>query len=265
MSSIIDALKKSDDNRNADDSSSVNQIKFSDNEPPTSRKGFWLLVIILLLVAGGVFAWQQGWHNTIVANTKSLMGSDPQTSINTSSEPQISKPQQSTTPEKSTLENQNKLVPPKTTTVIDRAAKQRNQEHTAQQTKKTEMANIESPDIKATGIKVDESIDEIVPVEMKKDSTIVANKTSKSKNSKEPQLKQDYLLVHQIPFEIRKNIPPIKLSIHIYDPEPENRMVLMNGVKLGVGDVIEELVEIKDITKEGVVLKFESVEFLVPK
>ncbi len=81
----------------------------------------------------------------------------------------------------------------------------------------------------------------------------------------EPTLKQDYLLVHQIDFETRKNIPVIKLNIHIYDPDPENRMVILNGVKYATGDIIDELVTVEEINQQGVVLKFESVTFLIPK
>ena len=110
----------------------------------------------------------------------------------------------------------------------------------------------------------DPTADEITLISDKKAEEA---KVAEADNRKmlEPKLTQDYLLIHQIDFEIRKNIPPIKLNIHIYDPDPANRMIIMNGVKFVTGDMIEELVKVKEIVKEGVVLEFENMRFLVPK
>ena len=76
MSSIIDALKKSDNNRTNESGANVNQIKFGHQPAPKSRRGFWLLVALLLLVVLAVFAWSQGWHHSVINQTKSWLGSD---------------------------------------------------------------------------------------------------------------------------------------------------------------------------------------------
>ncbi|VAW45185.1 hypothetical protein MNBD_GAMMA02-1037, partial [hydrothermal vent metagenome] len=77
MSSIIDALKKSDNNRTTESGANVNQIKFGNEQQPKSRRGFWLLVALLLLVVFGVFAWTQRWHHSAIAQAKSWFGSEP--------------------------------------------------------------------------------------------------------------------------------------------------------------------------------------------
>ncbi len=277
MSSIIDALKKSDNDRNTGDKATVNQIKFSDEPPQKSRKGFWILVIFLLLVASGVFAWQQGWHHSIINKVNNILKpSEPSNSAPTNPKT-VATPNnknlneaENKTSAKPNNKSANKLVPPKANDIKAKTAatKQQAQDKVKKQTDAAkEQTNTDtipavekvtdSEDVRANGAEPQE---EIVPIK----STKKATEPTHNK-ALEPELKQNHLLVHQIPFEIRKNIPPIKLNIHIYDPEPENRMVLLNGVKYSVGDLIEQLVEVKEITQEGVVLKFENVEFLVPK
>ena len=60
-------------------------------------------------------------------------------------------------------------------------------------------------------------------------------------------------------------MPKIKLNIHVYDENPKNRIVVINGVRFAIGDLIEETVLVKDIVRSGVVLEMEDKEFLVPK
>ncbi len=282
MSSIIDALKKSDKNRTNESGANIDQIKFGNEPPPKSRRGFWLLVILLLLVAGGVFAWSQGWHHIAIAETKNFLGLDPTKSVfasKTETKPdavtQISK--QKNTEEKS--KRNNKLTPPKPNEVKAKsiAAEQekiaienkRRQQVEANALRGSEKAT-GSDDTKTNALK----IDEIEPVKSNKPTAQVdvndairesELKAKQNRQDLEPTMKQDYLLVHQIDFELRKNIPPLKLNVHIYDPEPENRMVILNGVKYVTGDSIEELVSVEEINQSGVVLKFENTQFLIPK
>lgn len=267
MSSIIDALKKSDKDRNHDQANSVNSIKFTDEKPKKSRKGFWLLVFILLLIAGGVFAWQQGWHHGAISKLKNMWSTPTinQTAKNNAD----SQPKTASKPisEKPTAQ---KLVPPKASDVKAKTTETKQRETVSREDKPRTQPIKDRGEKPAAKTKPD-SVATTGPTSRPKPKTDEQPKTvkpvteTKPDKSLDPKLKQDHLLVHQIPFEIRKNIPPIKLNIHIYDPEPENRMVLLNGVKYAVGDLIEEVVEVKDITQEGVLLKFESVEFLVPK
>lgn len=279
MSSIIDALKKSDDNRNTDGKSQVNAIKFSEQAKQNSRKGFWALVIVLLLVAGGVFAWQQGWHEKalgVIASSWSGDEQTPQVVAEDGSDKatnKVDEPQDNSTAA-------NKLIPPKTQAIktISAASKttvssadsepnvvkptdDRSKSQSAQRTKPSTEQQIKQQKDEMTIIAKREA-NTAKPTELE---PVKNNKPAAKNKAESSSLQQDYLLVHQIPFETRKNIPPLKLSIHLYDPEAENRMIFLNGTKYGVGDLIEEVVEVIDITQEGVVLKFENLEFLVPK
>ncbi len=76
---------------------------------------------------------------------------------------------------------------------------------------------------------------------------------------------QEHLYVHQLPFSIRRHLPRIKLSVHVYDPDPKNRLAIINGLSLAIDDVIEDTVRVSDITEEGVILEFEGTTFMLPR
>lgn len=279
MSSIIDALKKSDKNRTNENKSGIDEINFSDTNKPKNRRGFWLLVLFLLVVAAGVFAWQQGWHHKIL----SVMDNNEQTTESAVPKPTVSKTKDSKqTPkvaqkdkEPATVKNQtakNQLIPPQQKTIKEKAELARKKALSG--VKDTQLNNNKKPTEElATLAKVDtksEALKEVEAPAINQEQNNTENPTKKpitkqDKSSLEPALKQDYLLLHQIDFAIRKNIPKIKLNIHIYDPEPENRMVLINGERYNIGDQIEDVLTVTDIVQEGIVVSYENIQFLIPK
>ena len=282
MSSIIDALKKSDHNRTNETGAQVNQIQFGQEPPPKSRRGFWLLVMLLLLVAFGTFSWTQGWHHIAINKTKNILGLDP-TNSSFASNDQSDSEAPNTDIDQNNIKNatkplpkdNQKLTPPQTDEVKAKSLatiESNTQDENQKQQQLEVIASREAGNEKQQNTDKISKSDELNPKTNTDDTDtvdITTEKTAmvakKKRNALEPALKQDYLLIHQIDFEIRKNIPPVKLNIHIFDPVPENRMVVLNGVKYATGDLIEEIVEVEEINREGVVLNFENIKFLIPK
>ncbi|MCB1581726.1 MAG: general secretion pathway protein GspB [Marinicella sp.] len=286
MSSIIDALKKSDQNRNNEQTAGVNNISFSDNPPPKSRRGFWLLVTFLLIVAGGVYAWQQGWHYQLKAylTQNDSTATEPQADLKPVRQNKASaKPANSsqTTQPKSSTGNQ--LTPPKQSDIkakSEQIQKEKLTQNAPDELKTISKNNRSTKPLKSTheaSVNADNSeLTQHKPKQTKQDNDLVVKKAEPTPSSDsdsvtvkkkplEPTLKQDYLLLHQIDFAIRKNIPPVKINIHIYDPDPENRMVLINGERYNIGDSIGDVLTVSDIVKEGIVVSYENLRFLIPK
>jgi len=272
MSSIIDALKKSDQNRNGDSEATVNQINFSENPAPKSRRGFWLLVGFLLLVALGAYAWKQGWHHSLMEQVNTWTQSTEATNTAETTVQQAKTTETEPTVVAQSDEKQadnNKLIPPKQSEIKTASIEQ---EKARQQNK----ATVQNPTVEAapqqkakpTVTKKDQTVAEAKPVTQPTTKPVKKQRKDKGDGNKkalQPRLQQDYLLLHQIDYAIRKNIPPIKVSIHIYDPDPDNRMVLINGDRYNVGDSIESTLTIEEIVKEGIVVSYENIKFLIPK
>lgn len=59
------------------------------------------------------------------------------------------------------------------------------------------------------------------------------------------------------------SLPPAELNLHVYDPNPAARFVLLNGQRLREGEVSREGLTVERITPEGVVLRFGNASFAV--
>ncbi len=76
---------------------------------------------------------------------------------------------------------------------------------------------------------------------------------------------QKYRYFYQLPFAVRKQLPALTLSIHVYDQNPAHRLVVINGLDLGIGDTLEGSdVVVKDILPEGALLQAGGEVFLLP-
>lgn len=69
----------------------------------------------------------------------------------------------------------------------------------------------------------------------------------------------------ELPDSVREVIPVIKFSVLVYDKNPPNRFVLINGERLGEGDSFQQGVEVKEIRRDGVIFSYRLYQFLVEK
>ena len=60
------------------------------------------------------------------------------------------------------------------------------------------------------------------------------------------------------------HIPPLRLDLHVYAARPEERFVMINMKKLREGDSLPEGVRVEAITPEGAVLSYSGSRFLLP-
>lgn len=71
-----------------------------------------------------------------------------------------------------------------------------------------------------------------------------------------------HLRAWELPLSVRRNLPELDLSIHVFSPVESERFVLINGERYGPGDSIGE-VEIVDISRDGAIVDFRSHRFLL--
>jgi general secretion pathway protein B len=61
------------------------------------------------------------------------------------------------------------------------------------------------------------------------------------------------------------SLPQLRLDLHVYAARPEERFVMINMHKLREGDSLPEGVHVDSITPEGVVLSYSGSRFLLPR
>lgn len=69
----------------------------------------------------------------------------------------------------------------------------------------------------------------------------------------------------ELPYAVRKDIPPIVLTLHVYASDPAARFVVIDGERHAEGDTIVDDLILREIRPEGVVLEFHGQRFTWPR
>ncbi len=73
----------------------------------------------------------------------------------------------------------------------------------------------------------------------------------------------EYLRVWELPLSIRRNLPALSLTIHVFSERPEERFVLINGERFISGEEVGEGVRLVDIRREGALVDYRDYRFLL--
>ena len=69
----------------------------------------------------------------------------------------------------------------------------------------------------------------------------------------------------ELPFGVRKSLPELKLSMHVYAGEPSQRFVVLNDSRLTEGEKTNDEIFVREIRPDGVVLEFQNQRFFYPR
>lgn len=65
--------------------------------------------------------------------------------------------------------------------------------------------------------------------------------------------------------DVAANVPQLRLDLHVYADKPADRYALVNMHKVHEGDVLPEGPRVREITRDGVVLRYQGSEFLLSR
>jgi len=91
-------------------------------------------------------------------------------------------------------------------------------------------------------------------------SSIPASQPTK-KDPPEPKLQS----VHELPVNIQQSLPGIAIAAHIYSSDPASRMTIINNKSLREGQAVGAGLVLEEITRDGVILKFQGQRFHLGK
>jgi general secretion pathway protein B len=72
-------------------------------------------------------------------------------------------------------------------------------------------------------------------------------------------------LVYELDFPVRHALPKLNLSLHVYDPIPARRFVVINGKRYVEGDTVDAKVQLQQIVRDGIECAVDGTRFLLPR
>lgn len=75
--------------------------------------------------------------------------------------------------------------------------------------------------------------------------------------------RSEFVRQWELPLSIRRDLPNLSLSIHVFSPDPERRFVLINGERRIEGETLGQGARLVEIRREGAVVEFRDYRFLL--
>jgi len=77
-------------------------------------------------------------------------------------------------------------------------------------------------------------------------------------------LSSDLPMYYELPFNLRKDLPTLSISMHVFAAVPEQRFVMIDGERKAEGETFKELT-LREIRPDGMVLEFRGQRFFYPR
>ncbi|HEY2397229.1 MAG TPA: general secretion pathway protein GspB [Rudaea sp.] len=75
----------------------------------------------------------------------------------------------------------------------------------------------------------------------------------------------DMPLYYELPFNVRKDLPTLIVSMHVFAALPAQRFVVIDGERKVEGETIKEGLTLREIRADGIVLEFRGQKFFYPR
>lgn len=70
--------------------------------------------------------------------------------------------------------------------------------------------------------------------------------------------------LHELPFAVRRTLPEMVVTMHLYSADPKRRFVLINGTRARDGDALDGGLQVIEIRADGIRMRHETTEFVLP-
>ena len=217
MSYILDALKKSENERQNQDLPDLNAIHQRPQIQPAQKRAFWpaVIIVVITLNIGGF------WY--LSANAPAINSSAV------------------TAPEDTPKANQIEIATP----ALDLESQQA-MTSSATQNQVLEVPRLEIEELKTELL--------ITPSDAYRSNT--SQDSGAISQSLQPERNRVVSKITALPTNIQRQIPDLRFSSHLYADDSSFRMVNINGNVFHEGDIIAEGIRLRQISEEGVILNY---------
>ena len=95
--------------------------------------------------------------------------------------------------------------------------------------------------------------------------TLAAPSTTPSAPAPSTTSASDVTPYYALAFAVRKTLPQLKLSMHVYTADPKQRFVILNDTRMIEGDATPDGITLSQIRPDGVILEFKGQSFFFPR
>lgn len=245
MSYILDALKHSDHQRRHSDALKPPLPTLEENQArpsPARSHGLRLSILLMLLLAAGVFAYQQLMLVSTGDAVAALTASDPVPTAASETPP-------------SGRSDAAALYGVQITVSEPRAEVAANgPESSSRQEPAVEKPAAAAPP-EPQPLALRRSVPEAKPAR--------SGAGDVQPESPAQQVPPEVIYWRQLPVQIQRSLPPLSFSVHIYSDNPAARMVKINGRMLREGDPVSAGIRLDEITRGGVILQYKEYRFRI--
>lgn len=241
MSYILDALKKSEKERQRGMVPDLSTVQDITMQGPNKRSLWPYLLLVALLLNAGIILWLaplQSKKQNIIVQSSVKKQSDLRASVSASPEPTkinsptINSPEAASTKSKTAVTKQTQPIQEKTNT-------QRKVPYAKESRMTPSEQSHQPPAINHT------------PSEPKPDINIP------------PVVENRIYNLNELPSSIQRGLPAFSISAHIYSDDPASRMVRINGQMVREGQILTADLKLEKITADGVTLSYHNYRFHV--
>jgi general secretion pathway protein B len=243
MSYILEALKKSEQERERGAVPDIKTVHNTDKPAGTASKNnwWWFLLAIVILVNGGIFAIVYLGEDMTGQQGQVADGDIASTIIDGKSQQQAALPNG----DAKTVEPTDSIS---TNDTVDKIQKSKS-------TVLNEEKQIPRVVVSKEPLQLDDSVGNVG------EPSNTQKQTSNEPSMEAPVQEESAMLVSELPDNVRKQIPSIAFEGHVYSSTVERRSVMINGKKMRQGDAVSADLMLKEITPLGAEFEYQGYRF----
>jgi general secretion pathway protein B len=257
MSYILDALRKSEQERQAKENPSLDNQILENTQPHKTGKWLWIIIFIAIAVASlfwltrepsDKFIAQPETQHETNKNPKKTLLAKPEKKPSAKSQsqplPAEDKPEPATTASKPQLSIAERVKARKALLVKAAAEKQ--------------IQEIATAPVNDPAKPVSEPVQPTIKSKIKPLPDIqLVEKVAKPENS--------VPLLKELPFEFRRNVPNLNINVFVYAEDPAERFILVDMKKYTSGQQITGGMTLKEILSDSLVVSYKNKTFRIKR
>ena len=241
MSYILNALRKSEQERQVQQAETLTSQILEQHDQSHNKTSMWLILLVIINI--GILGYFVIQHLT-----KPEVAQIQKDKKNEPVQIELQKPAEVIIAERSAIESQPSKNAGK------KSGKKADQSLSIDEIIKTKNPQARKASQQPEKKSVEQSVEEVAE-----------SKVNPVKEEKSKEQKNTIPMLHELPYQIRRNVPDIAINVFVYSDLPENRFIMVAMQKYVTGQEIASGMMLKEIQEDGAVVEYEGRVFKIKR